>query len=494
MSRPGPTTGVRRRLTIAVGIAILLPGAILPMSALAQTAKEKELEARVMQLEAQVKALLDAQQQQQGAISQTRTELQEVRTAQTSPTAAPAPAPATAGAPGQPPAQPIQTTSITPQANAGTAFSYGGFIKLDAMVTDTGDGKIVDGNSGRLFYNPQTIPVVATPGAARPDTHPYSDVHAQFSRFWFSADHVTDSGQKVKAYIEADMYGGGNNALGGNETVSNTYAVSLRHAYVSWGNWLAGQTWSNFMDAAALPDAVDFVGPTDGTVFVRQAQVRYTNGPWSFSVENPQTTITSFQNAQPRYNSGDNVMPDLTGRWLTKGDWGHFTIAGLLRQFKNGSDTATGGALSVSGKYNIGDSDDIRYAVNGGRGIGRYLGFGIGTDVVRDATGVTGDATPGSDLGGIHAITGYGGFVGWRHMFSPKLRGNLMYAANRFNNDEKWTGGTATKGSQSVHANLIYSPFPKLDVGTELTWGERELENQQKGDLKRIQTSVKYSF
>ncbi len=42
-------------------------------------------------------------------------------------------------------------------------------------------------------------------------------------------------------------------------------------AYVSWNNWLAGQTWSNFQDVAALPDAVDFVGVTDGTVFVRQA-------------------------------------------------------------------------------------------------------------------------------------------------------------------------------------------------------------------------------
>ena len=38
------------------------------------------------------------------------------------------------------------------------------------------------------------------------------------------------------------------------------------------------------MDAAALPDAVDFVGPTEGTIFVRQAQLRYTKGPWSFSV------------------------------------------------------------------------------------------------------------------------------------------------------------------------------------------------------------------
>src|SRR5690606_40479697 len=65
----------------------------------------------------------------------------------------------------------------------------------------------------------------------------------------------------------------------------NTYAITLRQAYVSWNNWLAGQTRSNFQDTAALPEAVDFVGVTDGTTFVRQAQLRYTSGPWSFSIE-----------------------------------------------------------------------------------------------------------------------------------------------------------------------------------------------------------------
>src|SRR5690606_11368614 len=142
---------------------------------------------------------------------------------------------------------------------------------------------------GRLFYVPSTIPVVAD--GAEPDVDPYADYHAQFSRFWFSSDHVTEGGDKIKAYIEADMFGGGNNTLVGNETSTNTYAVSLRQAYVSWNKWLAGQTWSNFQDVAALPDSVDFVGVTDGTIFVRQAQLRYTSGPFSVSIENPQTTI-----------------------------------------------------------------------------------------------------------------------------------------------------------------------------------------------------------
>jgi hypothetical protein len=456
----------RRPLAAALFVALIAPG-----MAFAQTAKEKALEARVAELERQVQMLLSSQQQQQTAISDTQTQLSEVRTAQTQAPAVPA---------GK---QPIQSTTILTAANPASTFSYGGFIKMDAMVTDTSDGRIADGSSGRLFYVPSTIPVG---GAGADGGDPYADFHAQFSRFWLSADHVTAGGDKFKSYIEADFFGGGSNALVGNETSTNTYAVSLRQAYVSWNNWLAGQTWSNFMDVAALPDAVDFVGPTDGTVFVRQAQLRYTQGPWSVSVENPQTTVQgpppNALAAGPRFNSGDNVAPDVTARWLTKGDWGHFSVAGLLRQFKYLDETDTGAALSVSGKFNLGANDDIRYAVNAGSGIGRYLAFGLGADVVADGTGE------------IRALDGYGGFVAWRHVFSPKVRTNLMYSAAHFDNDIAFTGFGVTERAHSFHANVIYSPFPKLDVGAELIFGQRFLEDEREGDLKRLHTHVKYNF
>ncbi|MBT0177925.1 hypothetical protein G9O68_14755, partial [Listeria seeligeri] len=98
--------------------------------------------------------------------------------------------------------------------------------------------------------------------------------------FNLGIDNVSESGNKAGAFFEMDFFG---NSLG-NQTATNTYGVTLRHAYMYWNNWLAGQTWSNFMDAAALPEAVDFVGPTDGVIFVRQAQVRYTQGGFSVAL------------------------------------------------------------------------------------------------------------------------------------------------------------------------------------------------------------------
>ena len=449
----------RKRLALAITAALLLPG-----MAFAQTAKEKELEARIAQLEAQVQALIGAQQQQQATLTQTQTALDEVRVAQAAP------------ADGKPK---IQSSPILTAGNPDGRFSFGGFIKLDAMYTDTSDGEIADGSAGRMFYLPSAIPV-----GGSDESGGDIDTTAQFSRFWFAADGEVQ-GHKTRAYLEFDLFGGGMANLG-NQTSTNTHGVTLRQAYVSWDKWLAGQTWSNFQDVAALPDAVDFVGPTEGTTFVRQAQLRYTNGAFSVALENPQTSVNQYRGTA-RITSDDASVPDVTARYTKKGDWGHFSVAGLARQLQYQTATTdasgTGYGVSVSGKFNMGKRDDIRYMLTGGTGIGRYVGFALGADGTLDAAN-----------GDIESTGVLAGFVAWRHVFDPKLRGNLMVSRAQFDNDTDWTGFGVTKSAQSVHANLIYSPFPKLDIGAELTWGNRELESGADGGLRRIQTTVKYSF
>ena len=449
----------KRFLGLAIAVALLAPG-----MALAQTAKEKELEARIAQLEAQVQALIGAQQQQQATIVQTQGVLDQVRMAQTPPADA---------------KPKIQTAPILTAGNPDGRFSFGGFIKVDAMVTDTNAGEIADGTAGRMFYLPGAIPVGGVDESSAD-----IDTHAQFSRFWFAADGEVQ-GHKTRAYLEFDLSGGGSNILG-NQAATNTHGVTVRQAYVSWDKWLAGQTWSNFQDVAALPDSVDFVGPTEGTTFVRQTQLRYTSGGFSVALENPQTVVGGYRSTA-RTVSDDASVPDVTARWTQKGDWGHFSIAGIVRQLRHDtattSATASGYGASISGKYNVSKSDDIRYMLTGGSGIGRYVGFALGADGTLDAASHDIEST------GLVA-----GFVSWRHVFEPKLRGNLMFSRAQFDNDTAVTGFGVTRMAQSVHANLIYSPFPRLDIGAELIWGRREVESGAKGDLRRLHTTVKYSF
>ncbi len=430
-------------LAAAIAASMMLSG-----NALAQSTASPDLENRIAQLEQMVQSL--------------KSELEAQKAA--------APKALPAGA------QPIQASTLTPAANPGTRFSFGGFIKLDAMLTKTDSGEIADGSAGRLLYLPGSIPV----GAADEGTD--MDASAQFSRLWFAADTDMD-GNKLKAYVEFDLFG---SALG-SEAATNTYGLTVRHAYVSWNHWLAGQTWSNFQDVAALPDTVEFIGPTEGTVFVRQAQVRYSNGPWTVSAENPETLVTPFQGGAGRISSDDNNMPDFTVRYTHKGDWGHFSVAALARQLRYETTTGihasgSGFGLSASGKYNINASNDIRYMVTYGSGIGRYLGLAASNDTVLDNT---------NDFDNIDVLAG---FAAWRHVFSPKLRSSVFYSTARYDNDTDFTGTGITESLQSWHAALIYSPLPKLDVGAEFIYGTRELESGVDGDLRRLQMHVKYNF
>ena len=449
-----------RLLATAVLAALTLPGV-----AFAQTAKERELEARVAQLEQMVQQLVSQQQQTETAVT-------EVRTAQA---AQPAPAPAVTGTGA---AAPIQATTITPGANPGTRFTVGGMIRSDGLVTKTTDGDIAKGTAGRDFYVPGAIPV----GGDGPDT--YSDAHLKFSRLWFDASTTLDSGDRLGARVELDFFGG---ALG-NTAATNTYGATLRHAYLTWNNWLVGQTWSNFMDTAALLDSVDFVGPTDAVVFVRQPQLRYTSGPWTVSVESPETTVQPFGGAA-RVIAGDNsAIPDVVARYTHKGDWGHVSFAGMARQLKyqptaTQESTDTGFGATLSGLVKLGGSTDIRYQFSGGEGIGRYIGLAtVQQDAIADAAG------------NIDALGGWAGYVGVRQVFSPTVRGNLFHARSQWDNDTAWTGLGVTRKVQSWHANMIWSPVPRLDFGVEAIWGERTLESGVDGELIRLHTMARYSF
>lgn len=424
--------------------AVVLPTALLCAPVQTQAADDeearKQLEARIEQLERQVREL--------------------------------------SGKPHTPAdtAPPLQSKPITPNALAGTRFSYSGFIKLDTMWSSYGDGEIPDGSIGRDFYLPGTIPV----GGASEGTD--FDSHIKQSRFIFGTDTDLPGGPLI-GRLEVDLYG---SALG-DERATNTYGVQVRHAYFQYREWLVGQTWSNFMDVGALPETADFIGPTDGTIFVRQPMVRYTLGSLSFSAENPETTITPFGGGT-RISSDDNNIPDLTAAYTFKFGRGYVRAAALGRQLRlqtTGagavSDTTIGAALSVAGKINFGPHD-LRFMVTGGEGIGRYVGVNFANDAVLDASGE------------LDAISGWAGFAAWRQVWNERLRSTLMLSGSRYDNDAILTGGSANKASWSWAVNAIYTPMPKVDVGVELRFAEREIESGASGSMRRLQAVAKYSF
>jgi hypothetical protein len=465
--------GTELRRLIAVTLATAALG--LPVATLAQTAKEVELEKRVAELEKLVQQLVAEK------------------------AAAPAapPAAATAAAtPAKPAAAPIQGVSITPNAAPNTTFVLTGYVKADANFTNTSDGELGDSASGRDFYVPGQTPVGGL------DEGTDLNAHIKQSRVNFGTDTILEGGDKLSTRFEIDFFGSNL----GSQNVSNTYAPVIRHAYVQWRSWLVGQTWSNFMDVATLPDVADFIGTTDGTTFVRQPQVRWTKGGLSLSAENRETSITPYTGgvlpapAPGRsFSSDDGWMPDLTARYAWKGPWGHVAVAGLVRELMHEStgaqysltginapidDSTWTGALSVSGKFMVG-KDDVRWMALYGN-LGRYVALNFSNDAI-----LNGD-------GELESIDGYAGFVAYRHVWSGSWRSTLAYAMQSYDNEASLSASTnalsPNKSSWSVLGNLFYSPLPKLDIGAELRYAERELENGTDGDLTRLQFTTKYSF
>ena len=246
----------------------------------------------------------------------------------------------------------------------------------------------------------------------------------------------------------------------GNERVSNSYSPRLRHAFVTYNNWLFGQTWMTFFNVGALPENLDFVGPAESTIFGRQAMIRYTNGNWQLAFENPETTITPHGGGG-RVVSDDNKVPDVVLRYNAKGDWGSFTAAGIVRQLSlEGTvnpdtpnemyvnDDATGWGISISGKFMFDSRDDFRWMISTGSGMGRYMGLNTANGAVLDADGE------------LNAIDSTGGFGSFRHFWNYKWRSNLTFGYLQVDNDTDLTGFGVTEKAKSVHLNLIYSPQP----------------------------------
>ncbi|UAA38504.1 porin [Paraneptunicella aestuarii] len=355
-----------------------------------------------------------------------------------------------------------------------TNVKFSGYIKLDAMSSTYSDGTIGAGSIGRDFYIPALTPVGGTEESSQ------FDAHIKQSRFRFTVDSMLENNEKITGVLEFDFQVTPN----GDERISNSYSPRVRHAFIKYQNWLFGQTWSTFMDVSALPDSVDFIGTTDGTVFVRQAQIRYSMNGFDIALENPESTITPYGGGG-RIVSDDNSTPDLVLRYTSKGDWGHFAIAGLARQLKyvnGGIDDSVGSyGLSLSGKMNVG-KDDIRAVVNWGSGLGRYVGLNTANGAVLDANNE------------LEAIDSMGFSIAYRHWWDDKLRSSFIYSTLQVDNPTNLTGMSVTEQTYSVRANLMYSPTKELTFGGEYTFAKRELENSADGDMNRLQLMAKYAF
>jgi hypothetical protein len=381
-----------------------------------------------------------------------------------------------------------------------TSITFSGYVKTDAFYSmNTASTTLTD---SFIVSN------IAVDNSAVARQGGDFRIHARRSRIRFLSATPTEWG-RLQTRIEGDFAGGG-----GNERFSNSNLLRIRQAYGQMGPVLAGQTQSTFNDADTGPDLLDPGGPA-GETDVRQAQIRYTYAlakglEVDGAIENPEgRNIRTVAGAAVTSTNFQDKLPDFVARLRWKGSWGALNVAGVLREFTyddgaGAEDSAVGYGGRVGATINTWGKDNFKISFAGGKGLGRYMDTTSPEVAVSCASATTAGtanmvAGCGADL---HVMSAYGVWASYTHFWQDNLRSNLLGGWSHSPVDtaklRQGANGRFESG-QTVHANLIWSPVKRVDIGAEFMWGWRQNAaaapgTEKSGQAGRAQVSFLYNF
>jgi DcaP outer membrane protein len=271
------------------------------------------------------------------------------------------------------------TTGSFKLSGSDTSVTLGGYVKLGAVASDRSAGVA---SSADQQYEAGAVPVGPNAGA---NERYQVKLHARQSRLFGKTSTPSDWGL-LTTHVDFDLFG-----AAGNESVSDSHGLRVRHACGTLGGLLAGQTWTIFSDVATYPETVDFGGPA-GTIFARQKQLRWTQpfdgGQWSVALENPETVVALPSGAS--FRADDDRMPDLAANVRVDLGSARLSVAALARQLRidsAGAPAATnerwGGGLGINAVIPSIGKDDARLSLYAGNALGRYT-MGFFTDALLD--------------------------------------------------------------------------------------------------------------
>ena len=306
---------------------------------------------------------------------------------------------------------------------------------------------------------------------------------------------VGDGEKEIYGIFEWELFGTGSDA--GQTT------FRLRHAYLEYGQFGAGQFWSPFMDIDVFPNSIEYWGP-NGMAFFRNIQIRWMpikgDTRLTFALERP-----GASGDQGRFEdrvelddvTGEFPLPDLSAEYRYADDWGYFEIAAILRNIEwedNGTDefdlsgNATGWGVNLSSNVKLGDADTLKLQLLYGEGVQNYM---------NDATADIGiEPNPGNDRSPIKGVPlpllGIVAFLD--HTWNDEWSTSVGYSELDIDNAVGQSDDAFHLGRYAL-ANILHYPAPNLMVGLELQYGYRENFNDGWSvDDFKVQVSFRYGF
>ncbi|RSE23674.1 DcaP family trimeric outer membrane transporter [Acinetobacter johnsonii] len=300
-------------------------------------------------------------------------------------------------------------------------------------------------------------------------------------------DKLRATAKTTRLGLDFNTNVGGDNKLGGKvevdfagSTTDSNGALRIRHAYLTYNNWLFGQTTSNFLSNHA-PEMIDFATNVGGGTAARIPQVRY-----GFNLA-PATKL--FISAEEGDSSGKNIkysVPNLTAK-LTQGfadGKGSVSARALVENYKSADDSDTAWGLAAGVNYQVMDPLKISADVSYVDGNSNYL-YGSNSSYVVDGAN-----------GKIAQNEAFGVQVGGTYKFNEKLRSTLAYGALFADDSTDYATLNSTANEEVYQAwiNFIYSPVKPLDLGVEYINGKRDTFAGNSYKDNRVGLMAKYSF
>lgn len=417
---------VLTRKFLAKGLAVAVTTLMMGTVAHAETQEQKEIKQLRQEVEA-LKALVTQQQQVQ---HNQAVQIEQVK-------AAP---------------QPSAAAPKALSTKSDTEVKLYGFVRGDANY-------IIEGSAGDFSD------VAKTNGQTR------DKLVATAKTTRLGLDFKTSvNGAEVGGKLESDFAG-------------TNDSFRIRQAYLTYENWLIGQTQSNFLSNHA-PFMIDFSTNVGGGT-TRLPMVRY-----GFDLT-PATQL--FLAAEKPNSSAEDIkssVPTLTAKLAHNFDdkKGNASARALVEVYKDEdvNKRKAGWGLAAGTTYQVLDPLKATLDVSYTKGVNGIL---YGTNA-NDAF-VDDESNRNIEQNEIWAVQ-----TGLTYSILSNLKTSLGYGALFADKDSDYAdlNEAANKEVQQAWLNLVYSPVKPLEFGIEYVNGERKTFNNEKFKDNRIGLMSKYSF
>ena len=362
-------------------------------------------------------------------------------------------------------------------------LGYGGFVITD-QNTKISIGGLIIGNAYQDFRTMRSenyFAISEIPIDASSMFRTRFDVGN--SRFFINSDIATKE-LDYRTRFEFDFF-----------NASGDYVFRLRHAFVEFGRFAVGYTFSNFTNTNITPDVIDN-GGAPGEVAQKQTQFRYTH-PLSatmrfvVAVEDGQGNLLRDNSA----TASTRISPDFVANFRYKpaySDNTQFQIAGVLhplgyKQEANPFAGEFGWAVSAGAAIKLFQEDYLSCQATYSHGATKYLSDPIVFYDARVETNLDSTLT-------ITPIKMFGFFLYYHHRWTEHYASNFGYSyiggrESQFSSDYS----QAIEGHYAS-ANIIYYPNNKMAFGLEPIFGMRKNIDGETAFNFRVQFQVKFSF